>query len=249
MPKKPVVTASEELDKETAELATTAGGEPASEGDWFEADERRGQAVDLFLQGMSKAAIARQLRVHRNTVNNWFADARFAAEAERRVREHKSTKRMRRTFSNSLIVDRVERLVHHQLGKLEKDMEEDKQLSGDELRRFRELAFDLRQHREEERKDFGDNIKRVDISGTHSHSITGDVQVVHSISNTPFKEFFQKAIADDVIDVNAIDAADGGDKSKVLLQLAEVVLADTDLLDAIEDEDKERDAASRSSEG
>lgn len=230
MTRKPVLKKGA-ADAEVAE----AGAPSVAAEDWW--DDQKEQALDLVLQGLSKSAIARQLGVHRNTINNWCAHPKFIAEGNQRLREHVSAKRQRRMVETNLFGDRLARLAAHQVEKLEEDMKQNRALGGDDLRRMRELMFEYRAFREEERKDFGDDVKRVSVTSTNTTSITGDVNVRHTVAATPFGEFVKQAMDEGAIDAEAIESADGESKGKQILELAERVLTDTTLLDALQDEE------------
>lgn len=211
--------------------------------DDFFADPRREQALDLYItQGMDKSTIAKRVGVHRNTINNWFADSRFIEAANRRVREYQASTRLRRTMATGAITNVVEMLaakavseVHTTLttpGSKLADVEKGK------ISFAREMMFEYREMRGQERIDFGDDIKRVHVQG--QHNVTGEIAVTHSVDSTPFRDYIRKAIDAKVIDVNALE---GETQGQLLLKAAEHMLVDTDILDEIEREDLEADAA------
>lgn len=220
---------------------------PATEDFW--ADPRREQALKLFLNGMPKMQIATRLNVHRNTINNWCADSRFVAELNQRMREHVSAKRVRRQMATNIINDANERIVVALGKKLESELAIDddglptKMWTDDKLlRRYREMSYEFREIREQERHDIGDDIKRVSVNS--QHTITGDVQVNHhGVNETPFADYVKKAIDEDVIDAEIIegDETDG----QLLLKAAEHLLVDSDVLERINEEDKAVEEASK----
>lgn len=214
---------------------------------WWEEDPKREEALEMILDGMSKSQVAKHLGVHRNTVNNWCADARFITEANHRMNEHKAGKRIRRLRTTNIINDKIEKITLALVTKVEGDLKIDKvtgkpqgKLTDDNfktLRMFREMASEFRDFREEERKDFGDDIKKVAIN---SHqTITGDVHVQHTgVNDTPFVDYVRKSLHERAIDVNAIEIPEGASEGQLVLKAAEHLLVDTDLLDEINEEDK-----------
>lgn len=213
----------------------------------FFADPRRERALDMLLNGMPKKHIADTLGVHRNTINNWCSDSRFVEAANKRVREHQASKRLRRMMATGAITDVTEGLTAKAITVIQKHMEDGKTVLdkevGQGMRFFRELAYEYRAFREEERKDFGDDIKRVQVQG--SHNVTGEITVVQSVDNIPFRDYMKKAIDDGVIDVEEIQ---GDNNGQLLLKAAEHMLVDTDLLEDIEREDREAEAVTRGEE-
>lgn len=236
MAKKTAIAAIKSAAKTTVEEDKSDG---STEEDFF-ADPDRQRCFDLVVAGVSKAAIARELNKHRNTINNWCADPRFIAAARQWMREHQSAKRQRRMVTTNVINDKIEDLVLGQVKKLELQAQNPKTpIKGEDIRTMRELAYEYRSFREEERKDMGDDVKRVSVNSNHSHTLTGDVQVTHSVSNTPFKAFVKQQMDSRIIDVEALDAPNQG---ALLLQATEHILADSDLLDQIDAEDRENEA-------
>ena len=219
---------------------------PSTEDFW--ADPRREQALKLLLGGMPKTGVANKIGVHRNTINNWCADERFVSELNQRMREHVSAKRVRRQMVTNLINDANERMVVA-LGKQLEDslaINDDgvatKTIDDKNLRRYRELSYEFRETREQERHDIGDDIKRVSVNS--QHTITGDVQVTHhGVNETPFADYVKKAIDDDVIDVEELDNTNSN--GQLLLKAAEHLLVDSDVLERINEEDKAAEEAAK----
>lgn len=216
---------------------------PVDDKEDFWADERRSKCLDMVLIGTPKAVIARELEVHRNTINNWCQDPRFIAEANQRVREHQSSKRLRRMMTTNQINDRVERVLNAATREMAEKVTDDgkfkagQRISGEEMRTMREIAYEYRAFREEERKDFGDDVKKIAMQS--QHTLTGDVHVTHSINDTPFKEFFKQAVERKIIDVESIE---GETQGHLLLEAATQVMQETDILDIIEEEDRASEA-------
>lgn len=74
-------------------------------------DPRWDAAIELLLAGATKKAVAQHVGVHRNTVSNWLADARFQAELTRRMDDRLSALRIRRLNEISRFVDSLYRLA------------------------------------------------------------------------------------------------------------------------------------------
>lgn len=235
------------LKKTEAVAVDDAQPVPATEDFW--ADPRREQALKMFLNGTPKTAIATRIGVHRNTINNWCSDSRFVAELNQRMREHVSAKRVRRQMATNVINDVNERIVVALGTKIEKELKIDAEtgvpsgvIDGKELRSYREMSYEFREMREQERHDIGDDIKRVSVNS--QHTITGDVNVTHhGVNDTPFADYVKRAIDENTIDVDAIDVEDNN--GQFLLKAAEHVLVDTDVLDRINEEDKATEEANR----
>lgn len=224
--------------------------------DWWHEEPKRALALEHILNGMAKMQVAKKLDVHRNTINNWCADQRFIAESNLRMREHMGAKRIRRMKSTNLLGDKIERVTMALISKVETQLDIDDDPNsktygqpkgdftkemGSSLRTFREMNYEFRETREQERKDFGDDIKKVAINS--QHTITGDVAITHSgVNETPFVDFIKRALNERTIDVNAIEMkeSNGG---QLLLATIENLLVDTDLLEQINDEDIAADEA------
>jgi len=227
--------------------------QPKEPVDWWTEDPRREQALEMILDGMSKSAVAKALPCHRNTVNNWCADARFVAEANARMNEHKAGKRIRRLRTTNLINDKVEKVSLALIGKIESaiiDPKTGKAVSdipesiNKTMSLFRQMAYEFREIRGQERIDYGDDVKKVAINSTQT--ITGDVHVTqHGVNDTPFADYVRKSLANRSIDVEAIEVKGDATGGQLLLRAAEHLMVDTDLLDEINEEDKLAEEASR----
>jgi len=224
-----------------------------SEVDWWAEDPRREQLLEMILDGMSKSYAAKQLKpqVHRNTVNNWCADPRFISEANARMNEHKAGKRIRRLRVTNIINDKTEKITLALATKLEGDIIDaatgkakdkiDDSVKGT-LSVFRQMAYEFREMRGQERIDYGDDVKKVAVQS--QHTITGDVHVNHTgLNDTPFVDYFRRSLQNRVIDVESIEMKPGENEGQLLLKAAEHLMVDTDLLDEINDEDKKLEEA------
>lgn len=219
--------------------------------DEFWLDPKREEALNMVLGGVSKMGIARKLDVHRNTINNWFTHPTFVSEVKARINEHMASKRIYRMRGVNNIVDRQQRIVEAIGAGVEASLNidgqgiprpKDETQLGKMIRMYRELSYEFRENREQERKDFGDDIKKVAINT--NTTITGDITVQHSgVNETPFSDFLKGAIDSKVIDVKSIEVKDNTDSGQLLLKAAEHLLVDSDLLDKINEEDKIVEAA------
>lgn len=233
---------------------------PLSEDEaWWAEDPRREQALQLLLSGSNKSLVARSLEVHRNTIDNWCKDHRFADEMGKRAREHISAKRQQRLRGTNLVNDinervtialgrKVEEILRiDERGKPRVDEKELEKSSFDKMfRRYREASNEFRETREHERIDIGDDVKRVDVTSNTKHTITGDVHVMqHGVNETSFTDYVRKALDTKVINVNAIEVKPNEGEGQLLLKAAEHLLVDTDLLDQINAEDMAAEEASK----
>jgi hypothetical protein len=220
---------------------------PVKEDFW--ADPKREEALKLIMFGMPKQQVAKQLDVHRNTINNWCADTRFIAALNQRMNEHKAATRVRRLRATNTMNDKIERVTMALLTdveetlKIDKDTgkpninDSDREKLGKGLRLFREMNFEFRETREQERKDYGDDIKKVAVN--QQTTITGDVNVQHhGVNDTPFADYVRKAMHDKAIDAVAIELPNNAPDGALMLKAAEHVLMDTDFLDKLAEEDK-----------
>lgn len=214
----------------------------------FWSDPRREKALKLILFGMPKQQVAKEIDVHRNTVNNWCADPRFIAMLNQRMNEHKAATRVRRLRATNTMTDKIERVTLALLNDVEDTLhiddsgkphiaDADREKLGKGVRLFRELGFEFREMREQERKDYGDDIKKVAVN--QQTTITGDVNVQHhGVNDVPFADFVRKAMQEKVIDAESFELPQGSSSGQLLLKTAERVLTDTDLLDRLAEEDK-----------
>jgi len=248
MKKKPDPLASRKLAQQGAQKTEVLTEEEAF---WAE-DPKRAQAVTLLLQGNNKSPVARQLGVHRNTIDNWCKNVYFATEMAKLHREHVSSKRQQRLKSTNLVNDLNERVTIALGRRIEKALaiKEDglptAMFDDKDLRRYREMASEFRETREHERIDIGDDVKNININSQTRHTITGDVHVTqHGVNETAFTDYVRKALDTKVIDVKSIDVSASEGEGQLLLKAAEHLLVDTDLLDQINAEDMAAEEASK----
>jgi len=244
-----------------AQVKPVVAAQPVEEtvdpkGDFW-ADPRREEALKLILFGVPKQQVAKQLKppVHRNTINNWCSDARFIAMLNQRMNEHKAATRVRRLRATNTLNDKIEKVTVALISEVEDKLhidekgkphikDEDRELLGKSLRLFREMNFEFRETREQERKDYGDDIKKVAVN--QQTTITGDVNVQHhGVNDTPFADYVRKAMADKAIDAEFIDIPANAAEGQLLLKAAEHVLMDTDFLDQLAEEDKLHEEAQK----
>lgn len=225
---------------------------PEEPKDDFWADEKKDKALLCLLGGMSKSATAKHVDVHRNTIDNWCKDTRFATELEKRMREHMGAKRVQRLKSTNLLNDKVERVALSLASQIEHDLDIDKTTGRPAkgitkelertMRTFREMSYEFRENREQERKDFGDDVKKVAINS--NTTITGDINHKHStVNKTPFADYMRSALANKVIDAKHIEVKEGDNNGQLLLKTAEALLIDSDLLDQLHAEEETDESA------
>ena len=113
-----------------------------------------------------------------------------------------------------------------------------KDVIGEDKRWAREILAEFRAMREEERKDFGDDVKRIETRG--QLVIGGEVSVTHTTHDASFKDFITAKLDDGVIDVDALEDTDEAELLPVAL---EQVLIEGEILDVIEEEDRAEEIA------
>lgn len=84
-------------------------------------DPRWETAIELLLAGVSKKTVAERCAVHRNTVTNWLADAKFQSELNRRMDDRLSALRLRRLHEITRFVDNLYRLASDVFSAAERD--------------------------------------------------------------------------------------------------------------------------------
>jgi hypothetical protein len=201
----------------------------AAEFEWT--DERK-KALELFLLGIPKVQIAEQVKVHRNTINNWTSHPSFLLEARRRHDEHVATTRQRRIRETNAFTDRLAKLTHQTLETAEAHPE-----SKDARYAARDWLDQYRLFRAEERTDFGDNVTKhehkvatVSLFGT-LQTPEGQPQHTNAVS---FKAFMEDQIKHGGILPELVDTTD---VHSIITGMAQQVLIDGDLLDQINEED------------
>jgi len=188
----------------------------------------RERCLDYLLAGMPKRQIARELGVHRNTVNNWTARPEFIHEARKRFDEHVNSTRVRRLMETNSFTSRIAKMISKHLDAAE--------TKGDatEMRRAMEWMREYRQFRDQERQDTGDNVQRVQHSG--GLLVGGEGEMHHTTHKASFKDFLESMIDDGVVDTDAIEI--DTPPGEVIRQVVQQSLTDGGLLDTINEEDK-----------
>lgn len=195
--------------------------------DWTPERER---CLELALIGVPKTTIAKELRKHRNTINNWHEHPAFIAEFRRRELEFQNETRQRHTRTSLLLADRVGRLASRALDDVEAQ-------PRDAVARARALdwAKEFRSWRAEERLDMGDNVTRVDQRVLIAGGVSVDHR--HSVAQQSFRKFIDSGMP--IADQKLLAAAT--DPTQAIVHLAERALVDSDLLDRIDEEDRASD--------
>ena len=219
--------------------------DPGTTWEWTDKKEK---ALELILVGLPKVQIARQLDVHRNTINNWTGHPVFIARAQQQLREHAATTRTRRMMETTSMANRVAKLAQKALQRAEDSIEEDEDGDVDlgALSAARQWMAEYRLLRGEERTDFGDDVKRVEHRGAFAHVVGGEVEVKHTTHDASFKDFLHSQLSGGIIDVDAIDIEGSTDEAVVLAEAVQHALIDGDILDIIDEEDRELEEATRS---
>lgn len=208
--------------------------EEALAENWW--DDAKQRCLELILIGIPKLQIARELGVHRNTVNNWCAHPIFHAETQKLYREHVASTRVRRLMETNRFNTRIAKLASRYLTMVEDGVDPtkpDKKLDNADIRTAREWLSEYRNMREEERKDIGDNVKRVE---SRSHVVLdGEIRHEHTTHDSSFREWMNANLEDGVIDVDDVDAPEN---ANVLSAAVQQTLMDSDILDVIDEEDR-----------
>lgn len=158
------------------------------------------KAVELLLVGLPKTQIAAQLRVNRRTILRWTKDPVFIAEYNLRHNDHVATTRQRRLRESNMFADRVSKLASNAL----KDVEAK---PNDPIAHNTAQSWfgEFRAWRDQERQDFGDNVRHHHVSGAVAVGVVGRVEHVHASTQIDFSEYLVQAIDDGIIDVDSID--------------------------------------------
>lgn len=211
----------------------------ADDSEGFEWTEQRLRCVDLMIAGIPKTAIARELRVHRNTIGKWTSNPEFISKLRADLNEHIGVTRQRRLMETNNINNKMSKLATNAVDRvlaLEEKMAAgetvDPKKMGNAIRNMREFFHEFRAFREEERKDVGDDVKRIETRGTMHHY--GDVNVSHTSNDTAFSDFLADNLEKGIIDADILEEVD---TTKVLPKAVEHVLIETDILDIIDEED------------
>ncbi len=210
-----------------------------SDAQGFKWTPERERCLDMRLAGLPKAAIARELKVHRNTINTWTANPEFITKLRAEFGEHTGITRQRRLMETNNLNNKISSLASSAVDRvieLEKKVKAGETVAPVKLinaiRNMREFTHEYRAFREEERKDIGDDVKRIETRGTMHFS--GEVGVSHTTNDTAFSDFIADSLESGAIDVDILEDVD---PQAVLSKIVEQVLIGTDILDVIDEED------------
>ena len=223
-----------------AEKTRTSIIKAAPKPEDFEWTEQRELALEYFMRGLPQTQIAEQVGVHRNTIRNWISHPGFIARARQWFAEYTVATRNRRIIETGKFGNRVSKVANQAMTVLEEMMEKSEfrkgeSIPGKQLRMVRELMYEFRMLREEERKDFGDDVKRIETRGLHLHG--GTVQVQHGTGSTSFRDFLQNQLDSGVIDAEFVDTSK--DDATAVMSMVEQSIIDGDILDIMDAEDAE----------
>ena len=239
-------------------VSPTYEAQVSNPSDEFWQDPKHEQALNMAFAGVPKTQIARTLVVHRHTITSWFSHPTFVAELTQRMREHMSSTRVNRLQGTNALTQRLQKITLALGADVERQLrldsegvplieDKDRPKLEKTLRLFREMGYEFREFREQERKDYGDDVKKVSIN--QQTTITGDVTVQHSgVNDVPFADYIKNAIDTKAIDVDVIEAGEDKGSGQLLLKAAEHLLVDSDLLDRINEEDKAHEEAEKASQ-
>lgn len=214
---------------ETEKQATTKATQLVSVNDTWEWTEERERCLDFVIAGNSNVAIAKELGVHRKTVENWKKHPTFLARLEEMVLDQRHTVRLRRIRQTNALTERTEALVEKAF-----KVAEEKPESMIAQERAMNWASEFRAFREQERIESGENVQRHEVSG-----VIGHAHLVGSVRNGSFKEFLTQAIDSKVIDVESIEV-EGDDAEAVVKGVLQAALRDGNILDIITEEDRQQ---------
>lgn len=205
----------------------------------FEWTDERLRCVDLMIAGIPKTTIARELKVHRNTIGKWTSNPTFISKLRADLNEHVGVTRQRRLMETNNLNNKLSKLASNAVDRvlaLEEKIEAgetvDAKKVGNAIRNMREYFHEFRAFREEERKDVGDDVKRIETRGTMHFS--GEMNVNHTTNDTAFSDFLADNLEKGIIDADILEEVDS---TKVLPKAVEHVLIETDILDIIDEED------------
>lgn len=198
-------------------------------------DAARLGLVERIVQGVPIAKIARQLNVHRNTIYNWLGEELVRKEIQRREGERMEQVERRRKLETEILADQVSRLTFKTMDDLTKNPR-----SSVTLNRFQQYAKEFRAWRQEERLDagFGQNGPQKHL---HLHQHAGDdpSNSKKATANMSFKKFIQDGLQK--VELKTLPQA--SDAGELVKQVLREQLMNGDLIDKLDEEDRQDDDA------
>lgn len=193
---------------------------------WWDKDPDREKALNLLFTGMSKRRVAQTLSRHMETVVAWSRHDEFRQRLSELLGNHVEETRIRRLKQTTHFADAAAAQLERAHRKLVQDPE-DRGASA----RAAAWADQFRKWRAEERVDFGDDVKRSEVS------VVGNLGVNHKTSHEiSVKAFLMTRLEQGVIDVTGVEGTDVGTVFSSVLQQA--LLDAPEAMDVMDEEDR-----------
>lgn len=225
-----------EIEKDTVEVLVEGQADLVEQ--WFNEDPRRGEALDLRLQGvMTSEQIAKELGIGRATYFRWVRHPAFMARLKATIEETMINRKLRRfrmttNFTNYLGV-KIEHLIKEEVDSITRARVDPSHKVVDNTPRISKVLADYRAMRQEERLDGGEAEQRVHL---HVEQETDHAQQLKN----PFIDVLQNLLGDGHLKETSLHdslglALDADyeeiDAGQALIALTEVALQDTPLLE------------------
>jgi hypothetical protein len=197
------------------------------------------KAIQFIVKGYSDTRIGKELEVHRNTLREWKKNQEFHVAILNEAREYVNRTRFKRVHETGIVTDQIA----HQLGKrlldvTKPEIDEDgnerpKQIGQIEMNSLQMFLREYREFRNQERSDFGDNVKRVE--GKMSIGITGGDGPITlgDKGSQSFKRFVEEN--NDSIPQRVITSANN--PQEALIEATRELIRNTDIVEDIHRED------------
>lgn len=207
-------------------------------------DQPRTDCLNMTVKGHTNVDIARQLGRHRSTIIEWKKRPEFAERLREKMGDVVMATKYRRLRQTSKFADASAKLLDRSYKKLlappkgEPGSDErhlDVAVKQDALEVAKDMGFEFRAWRKEERQDFGDDVKKQQTSVV----VGGVLQHEHKQSsfNISMRDFLEQKIDQGVVDVEALPATK--DKGRLLTSAVVQALSDPAVIDLLQEEDRE----------
>lgn len=205
---------------------------------WSPAAEK---CIDLLVAGRSKVDIAKELKIHRNSILVWLKHPEFVERFKEHAHVTLAEAAGRRALQTSNILDRTYGLLDKALKRAEAPVKkgEDDGEGGDLILRsnVRQWGAEYRAWREQERIELGQTASKQE-GGTNVFNITGGIHVDNSnTQQLSFKQFLLDRIKDGRIDPEDLPPAEEAGEL-VSAALIQALDDDPGVIDAIHEEDR-----------
>lgn len=190
--------------------------------------EEREKALDMLFSGASKAKIARELKKNRETIVLWTQNPWFSAKLQERLGSHVAETRVRRLRQTTLFADKSAAKLATAYNKADS---RDPERRAEGLVEIGLFSDQFRKWREQERADFGDDVRK-----TRSEVLVAGGLEVKS-TQVSLVTFLERKLDDGAIDVSALQQ-DGDPVHLLSSVVQQALLASPDVLEEMMEEDK-----------